>query len=255
MRELAEEEGFRRVGFDRGDGWRRLGLGTEVHSRVLALRLETHAAYRCEGAPPGARAGRGLDRGADRPSRRLRGTRERLVADRGVQVRLSLVRRLSLFGIRGRARSTAASRLLLSLAPTRTPARHRGARLRRHRDRRRALARGPLRRRTVRSGRRGAPTRLSPRLEGPRQSAGAESRCGGSAPLSTRRRPTDPGEADGGGRTARSRREKSCSQRLRPAPERRPPPSTRPWRPGSARGGRWSSSRPRRCSRRWRSPL
>jgi len=48
VRELAEEEGFRRVGFDRGDGWRRLGLGTEVHSRVLALRLETHAAYRCE---------------------------------------------------------------------------------------------------------------------------------------------------------------------------------------------------------------
>ena len=48
IRELAEEEGFRRVGFDRGDGWRRLGLGTEVHTRVLALRRETHAAYRCE---------------------------------------------------------------------------------------------------------------------------------------------------------------------------------------------------------------
>ena len=48
IRELAEDEGFRRVGFDRGDGWRRLGLGTEVHTRVLALRRETHAAYRCE---------------------------------------------------------------------------------------------------------------------------------------------------------------------------------------------------------------
>ena len=48
VRELAEEEGFRRVGFDRGDGWRRLGLGTEVHTRVLAARRETHSAYRCE---------------------------------------------------------------------------------------------------------------------------------------------------------------------------------------------------------------
>jgi DNA excision repair protein ERCC-2 len=48
VRELAEEEGFRRVGFDRGDGWRRLGLGTQVHSRVLALRCDTHSAYRAE---------------------------------------------------------------------------------------------------------------------------------------------------------------------------------------------------------------
>jgi DNA excision repair protein ERCC-2 len=48
VRELAEDEGFRRVGFDRGDGWRRLGLGTELHTRVLAARRETHAAYRCE---------------------------------------------------------------------------------------------------------------------------------------------------------------------------------------------------------------
>ena len=35
VRELAEEEGFRRVGFDRGDGWRRLGLGAQMHTRVL----------------------------------------------------------------------------------------------------------------------------------------------------------------------------------------------------------------------------
>jgi hypothetical protein len=32
VRELAEDEGFRRVGFDRGDGWRRLGVGSEVHA-------------------------------------------------------------------------------------------------------------------------------------------------------------------------------------------------------------------------------
>ncbi len=48
VRELAEDEGFRRVGFDRGDGWRRLGIGTELHSRVLAARREAHASYRCE---------------------------------------------------------------------------------------------------------------------------------------------------------------------------------------------------------------
>jgi DNA excision repair protein ERCC-2 len=48
VRELAEDEGFRRVGFDRGDGWRRLGLGTQMHSRVLAARCDAHAAYRSE---------------------------------------------------------------------------------------------------------------------------------------------------------------------------------------------------------------
>jgi DNA excision repair protein ERCC-2 len=48
VRELAEDEGFRRVGFDRGDGWRRLGVGSEVHARVLAARREIHASYRCE---------------------------------------------------------------------------------------------------------------------------------------------------------------------------------------------------------------
>ncbi len=48
VRELAEEEGFRRVGFDRGDGWRRLGLGTQVHARVLAARCHTHSSYRRE---------------------------------------------------------------------------------------------------------------------------------------------------------------------------------------------------------------
>ncbi len=48
VRELAEDEGFRRVGFDRGDGWRRLGLGTQIHARVLAERRNAHAAYRAE---------------------------------------------------------------------------------------------------------------------------------------------------------------------------------------------------------------
>ncbi|HYN21332.1 MAG TPA: DEAD/DEAH box helicase, partial [Thermoanaerobaculia bacterium] len=48
VRELAEEEGFRRVGFDRGDGWRRLGLGSELHTRVLSARCEAHEGYRRE---------------------------------------------------------------------------------------------------------------------------------------------------------------------------------------------------------------
>ena len=48
VRELAEDEGFRRVGFDRGDGWRRLGLGAQIHARVLAERRNTHSSYRAE---------------------------------------------------------------------------------------------------------------------------------------------------------------------------------------------------------------
>ncbi len=48
MRELAEDEGFRRVGFDRGDGWRRLGLGAQIHTRVLSERREAHPTYRAE---------------------------------------------------------------------------------------------------------------------------------------------------------------------------------------------------------------
>ena len=48
VRELAEEEGFRRVGFDRGDGWRRLGLGAPMHTRVLGARCDAHASYRAE---------------------------------------------------------------------------------------------------------------------------------------------------------------------------------------------------------------
>jgi DNA excision repair protein ERCC-2 len=48
VRELAEDEGFRRVGFDRGDGWRRLGLGVQLHSRVLGERRTAHSGYRAE---------------------------------------------------------------------------------------------------------------------------------------------------------------------------------------------------------------
>jgi DNA excision repair protein ERCC-2 len=48
VRELAEDEGFRRVGFDRGDGWRRLGLGAQIHARVLAERRNAHPTYRSE---------------------------------------------------------------------------------------------------------------------------------------------------------------------------------------------------------------
>jgi DNA excision repair protein ERCC-2 len=48
VRELAEDEGFRRVGFDRGDGWRRLGLGSQIHARVLSARQLAHPAYRAE---------------------------------------------------------------------------------------------------------------------------------------------------------------------------------------------------------------
>jgi len=48
VREMAEDEGFRRVGFDRGDGWRRLGLGAQIHSRVLGQRRDAHPAYRAE---------------------------------------------------------------------------------------------------------------------------------------------------------------------------------------------------------------
>ena len=48
VRELAEDEGFRRVGFERGDGWRRLGLGSQLHARVLTERCGAHASYRRE---------------------------------------------------------------------------------------------------------------------------------------------------------------------------------------------------------------
>ena len=48
MRELAGEEGSGRVGFERGEGWHRLGLGAELHSRVLEERRAAQPGYRSE---------------------------------------------------------------------------------------------------------------------------------------------------------------------------------------------------------------
>jgi len=46
VRDLAEGESF--VAFERGEGWNRFGLGTEVHSRVLKKRCISHPGYRAE---------------------------------------------------------------------------------------------------------------------------------------------------------------------------------------------------------------
>ena len=48
VRELAGEEGFGRIGFERGEGWHRLGLGAELHSRVLQERRAAQPGYRSE---------------------------------------------------------------------------------------------------------------------------------------------------------------------------------------------------------------
>jgi DNA excision repair protein ERCC-2 len=48
VRELAEDQGFSRIGFGRGEGWHRLGLGAELHARVLRDRCETRPSYRRE---------------------------------------------------------------------------------------------------------------------------------------------------------------------------------------------------------------
>jgi DNA excision repair protein ERCC-2 len=45
---MAESDGFRRIGFERGEGWHRLGLGAELHARVLNERRQAWPAYRCE---------------------------------------------------------------------------------------------------------------------------------------------------------------------------------------------------------------
>lgn len=47
-RELAEDERFHRIGFERGEGWRRLSLGSEVHARVQQARHDRNPAYRSE---------------------------------------------------------------------------------------------------------------------------------------------------------------------------------------------------------------
>ena len=71
VRELAEDEGFRRVGFDRGDGWRRLGLGSQIHARVLGERQNAYPCLPVRGPPGGPHPGRGLDGRPHRPARRL----------------------------------------------------------------------------------------------------------------------------------------------------------------------------------------
>jgi DNA excision repair protein ERCC-2 len=48
VRELAESDGFRRIGFERGEGWHRLGLGAELHARVLRQRCLARPGYRRE---------------------------------------------------------------------------------------------------------------------------------------------------------------------------------------------------------------
>lgn len=48
VRELAEEDSFGRIGFGQGEGWNRLGLGAELHSRVLAQRIAARPGYRGE---------------------------------------------------------------------------------------------------------------------------------------------------------------------------------------------------------------
>ncbi|HEX4121431.1 MAG TPA: ATP-dependent DNA helicase [Verrucomicrobiae bacterium] len=48
VRELAESDEFRRIGFERGEGWHRLGLGAELHARVLRDRCAARPAYRRE---------------------------------------------------------------------------------------------------------------------------------------------------------------------------------------------------------------
>ncbi|HZM02063.1 MAG TPA: hypothetical protein VFC44_03480, partial [Candidatus Saccharimonadales bacterium] len=48
VRELAEDDGYSRIGFERGEGWHRLGLGAELHARVLRERCLAQPAYRSE---------------------------------------------------------------------------------------------------------------------------------------------------------------------------------------------------------------
>ena len=47
LRQQAFEE-FRRIGFERGEGWHRLGLGAELHARVLRERCAGRPGYRRE---------------------------------------------------------------------------------------------------------------------------------------------------------------------------------------------------------------
>ncbi|MEO5804730.1 MAG: DEAD/DEAH box helicase, partial [Verrucomicrobiota bacterium] len=48
VRELADDAGVHRIGFERGESWNRLGLGTELHSQILQKRCEETSAYKSE---------------------------------------------------------------------------------------------------------------------------------------------------------------------------------------------------------------
>lgn len=48
VRELAEAEGFRRIGSERGEMWNRLGLGAELHASVLEQRRRADSNYQSE---------------------------------------------------------------------------------------------------------------------------------------------------------------------------------------------------------------
>jgi len=48
VRELADEDGVRRIGFERGESWNRLGLGAESHAKVLKTRVAENPSYQSE---------------------------------------------------------------------------------------------------------------------------------------------------------------------------------------------------------------
>jgi DNA excision repair protein ERCC-2 len=48
VRDVAECDEFRRIGFEPGEGWHRLGLGAELHARVLRDRCQRRPDYRRE---------------------------------------------------------------------------------------------------------------------------------------------------------------------------------------------------------------
>jgi DNA excision repair protein ERCC-2 len=48
VRELAEGEAVRRIGFERSESWNRLGLGAELHSQVLQSRCAQNSHYQSE---------------------------------------------------------------------------------------------------------------------------------------------------------------------------------------------------------------
>ncbi len=48
VRELADDGSVHRAGFERGESWSRLGLGSEIHSQILQKRSAENSAYHCE---------------------------------------------------------------------------------------------------------------------------------------------------------------------------------------------------------------